>query len=304
MSWPSIAKCYDEIVKDPSLLLLFPEKGWTSLWELSHIGALWFRLISERLFIHIASPEMWGKAGVEFITCNDQKISGEATPMVSLVTNGVEEGNLGMVTTFCCHNQAKMEATNPLSALHQCDSLKPSMVVVSMYTNTLYIPWGTFHFLYLDVSTLYGGAFSAQFPLDCLHLHRLLPSSEAKVVLPQEEGEVGLKVFPHSWEVLWQSSGEKYHLSDLVLLSVCSSVLLSHQEEGTQMEKESDCHPAFQWLQDVNEARVQLECKLVQEAQEVAQRYDNSQIRLARKHERKWAKMTQEANATFQEVFL
>ena len=61
---------------------------------------------------------MWGKARVESITYNSQKINGEAIPMVILVTDGVGEGNMGMVTTFCCHDQAKMEASNALSALH------------------------------------------------------------------------------------------------------------------------------------------------------------------------------------------
>ena len=57
----------------------------------------------ERLFAHIASPAMWGEGqnGIH-VSSNGQKISGEAIPMVILVTDGVGEGNLGMVTTFCC----------------------------------------------------------------------------------------------------------------------------------------------------------------------------------------------------------
>ena len=189
------------------------------------------------------------------------------------------------------------------SALHQYDLAEPSVVVVRRYTNTPYIPWGTSHFLYLDMSTLSGGASSTQFPLDWLHLHSLLPFSDTEVVLPQGEGEVALKVFPHSWEVLWQTSEEEQCLSDPVLLLVPSSTPLSHQLEGTQTEEESGFHPALQWLQDVNHSRVQLECKLGQEAQELARRYDDHWIKLARRHERKQAKMAQEANATFQEVF-
>ena len=139
---------------------------------------------------------MWGKTGVEFITHTSWKISGEATPTVILITEGVGEGNLGMVTTFCHHDQATMVASDALSSLHQCDSLQPSVVVVRRYTNTPYIPQGTSHFLYLDLSTLSGGASSTQFPLHQLYLCRLVPLSE--VVLPYEEGEVGLKVYPHS----------------------------------------------------------------------------------------------------------
>ena len=62
---------------------------------------------------------MWENARVEFITNNGQRISGEAIPIVILVKNGMEEGNLGMVTIFCHHNQAKMEASEVLSTLCQ-----------------------------------------------------------------------------------------------------------------------------------------------------------------------------------------
>ena len=67
---------------------------------------------------------MWGKAGVEFIANNGQKISREAVPMAILVTDGLGEGNLGMVTTFCYHNKAKMEASDAhslpyINATHQ-----------------------------------------------------------------------------------------------------------------------------------------------------------------------------------------
>ena len=212
MSQPNIAKCYDETGKDPSLLQLFLEKEYTSLQELPLLGALQFLLILERLFTHIASPDMWGKAGVEFITHTGWKISGEATPMVILITDGLGEGNLGMVITFCHHDQAKMEASDAFSTLHQCDLPEPGVVVVRRYTDTTYIPQRTSHFLYLDMNTLSRGASSAQFPLDWLCQCRLLPFSEAKVVLPHEKGEVTLKVYSNSWEVLCRSSEEEHHL--------------------------------------------------------------------------------------------
>ena len=145
---------------------------------------------------------MWGKAGVKFIINNSQKISGDTIPMVVLVMDGVGEGNLDMVTTFCCHNQAKIEASKALSALCQCDSPEPSVVVVRRFTNSPFLPLGSFGFLYLDMTTLSGGASSAQFPLDQLCLCRLLPYSDTKVVLPWEEGEEGLKVYPFFQESL------------------------------------------------------------------------------------------------------
>ena len=191
MFGPNIAKCYDEIVKDPSLHQLFLEEECTSLHELPLLGALWFRLILERFFAHIASPAIWGKTGVEFITDISPRHSDETTPMVVLITDGVEEGHLDKVTIFCHHDQVKMEISDALFTLHQCNFAKPRVVVARRYTNTPYIPWGTSQLLYLNVSTLSRGASSSQFPLDCIHLWRLLSHSRTEVILPHEEGEMG-----------------------------------------------------------------------------------------------------------------
>ena len=60
--------------------------------------------------------------------------------MAILATDRVGQGNLGVVITFCHHNQAKMKASDALSGLHQCNLSEPSMVVVRRYTNTPYIP--------------------------------------------------------------------------------------------------------------------------------------------------------------------
>ena len=54
---------------------------------------------------------MWGKVGVEFATKMGLKISAEVSPTAILITDGVEEGKLGMMTTFCHSDQAKMEAS-------------------------------------------------------------------------------------------------------------------------------------------------------------------------------------------------
>ena len=83
-----------------------------------------------------------------------------------------------------------MEASITLSALHQHDSPEQSVALVRRYTKTPYT-------LYLDVSTLSRDTSSTHFPLDWLHLCRLVPFSDTEVVLLQEEGEIGLKMFPH-----------------------------------------------------------------------------------------------------------
>ena len=51
------------------------------------------------------------------------------------------------------------------------------------------------------------------------------------------------------------------------------------------MEEGLGIHPALKWLQGINQAKAQLECELAQEAQGLARKYDDWQIKLARKHE-------------------
>ena len=81
-----------------------------SLIELPVMGALQFRLMWERFFAWVASPTIWGKTGVEYVTETGPRLSGEAAPMAILITNGVGKGDLGMVTAFCSCNQVKMGA--------------------------------------------------------------------------------------------------------------------------------------------------------------------------------------------------
>ena len=86
---------------------------------------------------------------------------------------------------------------------------------------------------------------------------------------------MGLKVFPHSQEVLWQSSEEEQHLSNQILLLVPLSASHPHQEEDMQKEGELGFHPSLKLLQDINHARTQLESELAQETQELTHHHDN-----------------------------
>ena len=52
------------------------------------------------------------------------------------------------------------------------------------------------------------------------------------------------------------------------------------------MEEGSGFHPALKRLQCIKQAKVQLECDLAQEAQGLAGKNDDQQIRLAREYER------------------
>ena len=173
---------------------------------------------------------------MEFLILTSLKRSRETTNLVILITDGVGEGDLGMVMVFCHPNQAKMEACDALSTLCQCDSSEPSVVVVRRYSNIPYIPWGTSHSLYLDMGTLSGGSCSPQLPLDRLCLHWLIPFSRTKVLLPHEEGEEGLDKYPHFPEILWKSAEEEHCLSNLISLLVPTLAPPTHLEEGTQTE--------------------------------------------------------------------
>ena len=125
-----------------------------------------------------------------------------------------------MVPCFCLSNQAKIEACNILSTLHQCDPSEPSMVVVRRYSNTPYIPTGLSHSFYPDVGTFSGDATSTQFPLDMLHLCQLLPFNRTGVMLPCEEGEESLETYP----LLFQRPMGKLRRG---ILSFCSNLPVS-----------------------------------------------------------------------------
>ena len=232
---------------------------------------------------------MWGKAGVQLITSNSQKTSGEIIPMAALVTNRVEEGNLAMVTTFCCHDQAKVGPSEALSTLLQWDSPKPSIVVDKIFTNSPYLPWGSFSLPYLDITTLSVGTLAAHLPLAWLCLCRLLSYSSTQVILPFEKDDKELKVYPFFPEAFWESSEEDHHLSDLVLVSVPPSSFPPHQEESSQTEEGPSLIPALMGLQSITQAKAQLKWELAH--------------RMATKHKDQQAMMAKEVDTIFREVF-
>ena len=216
MSKPSIARCYDKLVEDPSLQGLYLGEECMSLLELPVVGTLWFRFISEKFFAWVSSLTIWEKTRVEYVT--GPRLSGEATPMAILFTDGVGKGDLGMVTTFCSCNQVKIEALEVLATLQQHNSPKPRVFVIRRYTNTPFISWGTSRMLYLNVSDLPQGASLAQFPLDSLCLWKVLPYSKTEALLPHEEGEIGYRTYPLSWEILSKHFKEVHCLSNPMAL--------------------------------------------------------------------------------------
>ena len=192
MLWPTIAKCYSKLLEDPSLLWLFSEEEGTPLQELPILGALCFRII----LTHIASPVIWGKTGVEVITDASLKTSREATPMVILITDGVVEENLSMVThllpSWPKQNGGIRCTLHPMPVWLpwvQCGGGK------KIYQYPLHSPRNLLAPLLWCQYTLQG-CFLHPVPSEHLCLQRLLPYSKTKVLLLHEEGEWDLRYIP------------------------------------------------------------------------------------------------------------
>ena len=116
----------------------------------------------------------------------------------------------------------------------------------------------------MDVTTLSVCTATTQFCLTWLCLCRLLLYSSTQVILPQEKEGDRLKVFPFFKEALWESSGEGYHLSLLIPLSVPTTPFQSHRDVGSQTEGVLSFSVALRQLQVVIQARAQLEWELAQ----------------------------------------
>ena len=116
---------------------------------------------------------------------------------------------------------------------------------------------------------LLGGALSTQFPLDWLQLCRLLPYSDTNVVLPWEEGEEALKVYPFflGGFAAKLRGGAPLPLQPDTTVGLHQCYPIPYQEEGSQMEEGLGFHPTLKWFQSINQARAQLEYDLAQEAQ-------------------------------------
>ena len=180
-----ISGCNDQLLVDLSLLKSFSEDEWISFHELPHLCTLCFHIVSEELFSQLVSLELWGQARVEFITSSSRKtMSDEIISMVILVTDGVGEGAWEWQPSFAVLTRQKWSLQSPFWTLFQWNPPYLGIVVVKIFTNSLYVPWQSFGFHYLDVTTLSVGASTAQFPLAQLCLCRLLLYSSTQVILP------------------------------------------------------------------------------------------------------------------------
>ena len=192
--------------------------------------------------------------------------------MVILVTDGVGEGNLGIATTFCHHNQAKMGASEtPLCPKSMQLVQAKCGCSEEVHQHPLYISRVLLVPLSRHEHSLSRSTSSTQFPMDCLHICRLLPYSDTKVVLLLGGG---IGVVGKCFHTSGRFCGKAQKRSTVSLTQFCCQSLCwpsnPHQEEGNKAGKGLGFYPTFKHLQDINQARVQLECELAQETQGLA----------------------------------
>ena len=228
-------------------------------------------------------------------------MSTEIAPLAILAMDGVGEGKLGMITTFCRSDQVKVEHSDALLTLVQWDSPVPGVVVVKAFTNSPHLSWGCFGSPYLDITTLSAGTLTTQFPLALLHLFRLLPYSPTQVVLPWEKEGGGLQIYPILVETLWESSEEEHHLSPFYHCQSLSSPLVPI-DTSAQTEEVLSFSLALRQLQEATQAKAQLEWWLALKVEGLTKNYEDQQFRMVQKQEGQWTRMAKEMYTTFSEV--
>ena len=107
-----------------------------------------------------------------------------------------------------------------------------------------------------------------------------------------------ITIFP-IWSLCWSPCQLLHHIGKRALRQRGSD----HHPTSTQTEGGSGYHPSLKLLQDTTWARALLEYELIQETQELAERYKHKQAKQARRDARQWAQMIYQTEATFQEVF-
>ena len=98
---------------------LFSEGEWRSTCKLPILGAHGFGLCQSNNLLICHLHQCWGQAKVDVISSSGWKISSEIVPVVVSITHGMEDESQGMMTTFCHHDQAKVESSEVLSTLCQ-----------------------------------------------------------------------------------------------------------------------------------------------------------------------------------------
>ena len=202
-----------------------------------------FWVVSKGLFTKLVTSKVWVQTRVNITTYSGKKGRGEGmVSMGILVTDGVGEGKLGMMTVFCHSDRVKVEPSFMLLTLVRQDSHEPFMVVMKIFSTSPYFQWRSFSLPFLNIATLSEGTPTIQFPLSWLHLCQLLLYLPNQVILPKEKKEANeLKITLITKEALWESSIKGHHLSSLVPLllppSVPTTSLSTYKDRGLQTDK-------------------------------------------------------------------
>ena len=298
---------------DPALVQSFLVEEWTSTNELPCLNTLCFCVLSEELLTRLISPELWGQARVDLTTNSSKRVmSEEIIPMAILVSNGVGEGSLSMLTVLCQSDQPKVEPSVVLLTLFQWDSHQLAIEVMKIFTNSLFCS-----------EVLWPPLPGCSHPsIGCLN--HLISTFVAAFVLAapvfsNSYGERGkwANGHPITKEALWESSVEKHHLSSLVTLLAPPAPPCTKKDESSQTDGALDFSTALRQLQAVTEAKSQLKQELLHKQQKQHMREDKLIAReigkipanatewrekLAEKQEDLWARMWEQLDTTFREA--
>ena len=78
--------------------------------------------------------------------------------MAIIITDGVGKGKLWMVTILCHSDQVNVESSVMLLTLVQQYLHELAMVVMKIFINSPYFPWGSFGPSFLNIATLSKGS--------------------------------------------------------------------------------------------------------------------------------------------------
>ena len=198
---------------DPTLQWLFLEGEWRSTHELPILGhslvldCVRMTILSSVISVNVGA----GQSGCHLKWWPENKQWNCPCGSVNNWQN--ESRKPGHDDYLLPQWPAKVESLEVLSTLCQWDSPKPRMVVVRIFANSPYIPWGSFGLPYLDVTVSSRGCISQPIPF-----RLTVPLAPAPLLLNTHYPAVWrgrgkkLKVYPILQEALWESSEEEHCL--------------------------------------------------------------------------------------------
>ena len=238
LPWLTIAECYKELLVNPNLIQLFPANEWMSFNELPCLHVFYFCVVSEGLYTKLFTPEGWCQTVDDFITHFSKKVRNkEIALMAILITDGVGEEKLGMVTAFCHSNQAGWSLWSCFWSLLSRTHRSQLYWWWNLHQFTIF-QWGSSAFPFLNIATLPMGTSTIQFPFSWLCLHSLILWFPTQVILSKEEadayelkvpqsqqrhcGRVPLRnTVYHPWCCCHCCSWSKIHISALTRVGTC-----------------------------------------------------------------------------------